>query len=268
MRTTLIFVLTLAAAGPALAMPRTKGPDHVGRIYHYVRSNLDGSEPEAIRVFRASPTRLEVNKSVSRCTNAAYVTAELDLERGEARSLVGGRLTRAGTQQAFGWLTLEKDGPGVEGRVETDTGVLSSRVDAPDRPRVLFDFDLADLSARTQRLADPKAGFSFGLPLIWLGDDPAKFLTYLGRADATFEREESHLGRRALRFAMAGPAFGGKPGVLWLDADQGFVVGAEWPMPNHAEYRDFKLALQRVDEGGEPAWTAVLADHWKGCAPR
>lgn len=74
-------LVLLALAGCAHP-PAPAGADRIGRIYSYVRSNRDGSEAEQIHVFRASRTRIEVTKMRERCTNAAFVTAELDLARG------------------------------------------------------------------------------------------------------------------------------------------------------------------------------------------
>jgi hypothetical protein len=53
--------LTLLAFILALAPPAIF-PDHVGRLYSYVRSNSDGSEAERVYVYRASRTRIEVAK--------------------------------------------------------------------------------------------------------------------------------------------------------------------------------------------------------------
>lgn len=51
----------------------------VGRsIYHYVRTNRDGSEPEHVVQYRPTRTEIAVYKWVEKCTTAAYVTAETD----------------------------------------------------------------------------------------------------------------------------------------------------------------------------------------------
>jgi hypothetical protein len=160
-------------------------------------------------------------------------------------------------------------------------------VAAPDQPWMLYDFDLADLTNLLPYRQDPKADFSFGMALVWPpekpGDDPTKLLTYLGRADAHFDGEGSWRGRPAYRFTVGGPAFNGgeEPiqiddappmawktgGSLWLDRTHGYVVAALWSIPNHPGYKDYKLVLDAIDDGGEPAWTALMADHWKGCPP-
>jgi hypothetical protein len=233
-----------------------------GPIYSYVRSNRDGSEAEAIHVYRPRADYVEVTKMRERCTNAAFVTATLD--GGEAVRLTGGRLRPGATHEDFAELVL-RDGR-IEARLTAPTGELRQSVAVADRPWHLYDFDWASLSASPPAEALARRDFSFGVALIWLGEDPADFLRYLGRADARFVREELREGRRALRYELGGPAFaGGLGGPLWLDSSKGFVVGAELGRPNHAEYRDFKLRLTGVSRGAA-AWKRLLTAHFEGCA--
>lgn len=267
----------MLAALPAVAEPvptwgaagwRHDGArDRVGRIYHYLRTNTDGSEPERVRVFRRSATDLAVNKAVSPCTNAAYVTATLDLTSGEARTLTGGRLTREGTQDAFAFLTVDEASPRLSARIQLPGQTLEGGADIDERPRILFDFDLADLTVLAPHLIDPKKGFSFGLPLLWPPAMP-DFLQDKGRLDAVFAGEETHNGRRALRFTVTGEAFAGKPGTLWLDAAEGHVLEASFPLPNHDNYDDFRLVLEKVEDVGEDGWRRLLMSHWQGCPAR
>jgi len=257
-----LFVLTaLAAAQPAAA------EDRIGRIYHYLRTNTDGSEPERVRVYRDSLTRLAVNKEVSLCTNAAYVTAELDLEAGEARRLTGGRLTREGTQAAFGTLTVHPDSQRIEAQFEPQPGQrFADSLDVRGRPRVVYDFDLSDLTVLLARRADHRVDFSFGLPLIWF-TAPDDFLKDLGPAEATWEADVAWNGQAAHRFRVTAPGFGGKPGTLWVSAAEGHILAAEFPAPNHDNYRDFRLVLEKVEDAGAEGWRRLLMSHWEGCPP-
>lgn len=265
--------LCLALAIPAVASAQESwgggwrhdpARDRVGRIYSYLRTNADGSEPERVRVFRRTATDIGVEKEASPCTNAAYVTAVLDLEAGEARSITGGRLTRQGTQAPFAYLTIDPASPRMSAHVELPDQTLDDVTDAVARPRVLYDFDLADLTVLVPHLTDPRKGFSFGLPLLWPPAIP-DFLQYRGRLDAAFEAEEIHNGARAWRFRVTGPPFGDRPGTLWLDAAEGHVLEADFPIPNHDNYTDFKLVLEGVEDTGEPGWQALLMRHWAGC---
>ncbi|HYI48691.1 MAG TPA: hypothetical protein VEX35_09520 [Allosphingosinicella sp.] len=259
--------LALGLALLALEQPAA-GRDYVGRIYSYVRSNSDGSEAERVYVYRASRTRIEVAKMRTRCRNAAFVTAELDLVRGEATRLVAGRLRPGAGHEEFGLLTYDQTARRVDAVVTLPQGILRDSVAVPDRPWHLYDYDLASLTVTAQYRPDRRADFSFGLPLVLVGADMSDFLTYLGRADARFVRTERHGGRRAHRFQVGGPAFGARGGPIWFDAAGGHIIEARWGIPNHAEYRDFRLQLRGVSDGGARAWRRLLTRHFENCPAR
>lgn len=262
--------LPLGLIAGLMAAPALAADPPVGRILSYTRSNIDGSDAETIHVFRQGATQVAVNKRLAPCTTAALVTAELDLKTGQARRLTAGRLNRQGGQDAFGdivhdplarRLDLAISPPGAPPGM-----VVRATVATPDSPWMLYDFDLADLTSLLPARPDPKADFSFGMALLWPEGDPAKALTYPGRMDARFVGAETWRGRAAWRFEAGGPAFpGGVGGPLWLDQADGHVLAAEWSRPNHPGYRDFKLVLDRVSDGGQAEWTALMLSHWAGC---
>ena len=64
-------------------------------------------------------------------------------------------------------------------------------------------------------------------------------------------------GRRALRFEAGGPAFGARGGPIWFDAAEGHILEASWGIPNHSEYRDFRLRLTGVSDGGAGGMAAA-----------
>lgn len=258
MRRTAAMLALLIAAGCA---HERSGRGEGGPTYSYVRSNRDGSEAETIYVHRPRPGHVEVAKMRDRCTNAAFVTATM--AGGEAVRLTGGRLRPGATHEDFAEL-LFRDGR-IEARLAGPEGELRDSVAVADRPWHLYDFDLASLTASPPAEAAARRDFSFGVALVWLGEDPAEFLRYLGRADARFVREERREGRRTLRYEIGGPAFeGALGGTLWLDARERFVVAAELGRPNHAEYRDFKLRLTGTSRGAAE-WKRLLTAHFEGC---
>jgi hypothetical protein len=265
-----LLAVTLAAmaALPAAAVTPGYTPlsaaDPVGRIYDYTRSNRDGSLPEHIVIYRKSVTEVAVFKAIEACTVAAYVTSELNPETLEATTLYAGKLTREGTQRVFGRMDLEPATRVITAKIELPGNTLSDTTTAPDTPWHLFDYDLATLTVTLPHRVDPTADFNFGMALVKT-DDMSDFLTYLGRSDVHYVGEEDHNGILTRRYEVAGPAFGSKGGPLWLDAKDGHIVDAEFGIPNHAEYADFKLKLNRVSDGGEAEWNSLLRAHYTGC---
>lgn len=240
------------------------GADHIGRIYTYVRSDRDGAEAETIHVFRESRTHIGVAKMRGRCNNAAWVTADLDLERGYATRLGGGRLRPDAQREEFAVLTYDAAAQRLDGRVDTPNGPILLTLNVADTPWHIFDFDLASLTITAQYRRNRRANFSFGMPLLW-PDSGGNPLRYLGRADLRFVRAERHNGRRALRFEAGGTAFGTRGGPIWFDARDGHIVEASWGIPNHSEHRDFRLRLTRVSDGGAAEWRRLLTAHFEGC---
>ena len=254
----------LAGCATAGADP---APDRIGRIYTYVRSDRDGSLPETIRVYRAERDRVEVSKMRGRCTNAAYVTAVLDLDAGYATRLGGGRLLPNAGREEFAVLTYDPEARRLDGRIETPDGPLVLTRAVPDQPWHIYDFDLASLTITAQYRPQPRRDFSFGVPLVWPDGGREGLLRYLGRADLRFAGEEMHEGRRALRFEAGGPAFGTRGGPIWFDAAEGHILEASWGIPNHSEHRDFRLRLTQVSDGGADEWRRLLSAHWENCPP-
>ena len=225
-------------------------------VLHYLRTNSDGSEPERVVVHVVSPTQIEVFKAKSRCTNAAYVTAELDWS-GQARHLVGGRLTRELTQEPLAW--LDDEGGVLVARLGERGAEPQFRV--PVGPRwVQYDFDFSDLIAARPEAVREGRRLSFDLPLIFASDDGFEFRNLGNLALDYVGREGDVQSYRAV-----GPALGGQTGEFRFRAADGLLLEARMPIPNHAEYRDFRLRLTK-EESGADAWRAVLADHWRGCA--
>lgn len=248
----------------AACQPPVTRPEPIGRIYHYLRTNQDGTEAESVSVYRLSRTSIEVFKRREHCTSSALVTAELDSSLQQTLRLVGGRLQPENRRQSIAFMTWDSSAKMIRANVDLPDFKASDSVSVPDVPWHLFDFDLASLTV-AHRAAD-RSNFSFGVPLVLVRSDPGSFLQYLGRADAEFVAVEDHAGRPAVRYEVSGPAFGEKGGPIWFDRDEGHILEARWGVPNHAEYRDFLLKLISIDDGGPAKWDAILRGQFTGCS--
>ena len=249
--------LCFGACAAVPAPPQTSPT--IGRLYAYVRSNQDGTRPENIYVYRAGAAQLEVGKMVARCTDAAFVTADLDLARRQPLSLVGGRLARNGEQTPFAWLTYDRTSHRLHAQVPSAD--IDRYVSLDGEPWTIYDFDLADITALNAGRAPAPADFDLAVALIWPGQGSRDPFRNLGRAYFRYAGVEPRLEREALRFE----ASGGLNGQLWLDAREGHVLEARFAEPNHVEYRDFRLVLERVEDNAAARWAAVRAAHWADC---
>jgi hypothetical protein len=252
-----LFALAGCASAPA--------PSSVDNpIYHYVRSNSDGTEPEHVVHYRPSRHEIAVYKWVEKCTTAAYVTAEMDDTVREGRLFVAGKVALDGSQDRFGTLALDPAAAALVVDITPPGGQrIQMRHALRSRPFLIYDFDFADLNAFLQEHR-PRSGFVYELPVIWPGDR-SLFRDY-GRLSSQFAGEEDHLGRRTRRFDLSVDGPTQSTGTLWIDSQRGFIVEASLGLPNHQEYRDFRLKLDRVESGGRAAWDALTRSQYAGCS--
>lgn len=274
------FVLVAAAGAGAVSLvapakansPWTyhEADDEIGRIYYYERTNTDGSMDERITVFRRDATRIEVYKENGVCRRAALVTAELDLETLSAPAITGGSLQPDARHIEFAFLELNPETGMVDLLVQLPDMEIRKDVQIETANWTLFDFDLASFTVATPHLDNPQDGFGFGMALLWADPSVADPLFWLGELTAEHVGNGEHLGVIADEYRLTGSAFEhelstGDEGRLWLDSEDGHVVDAVMPVPNHPGYTDFRLRLLSVSDGGEAEWTALLRSHFEGC---
>lgn len=232
-------------------------------ILHYFRSNIDGSKPEHVVHYRPSRREIAVYKWVSKCTTSAYVTAVMDERIQEGTLFVAGKVARDGSQARFGTLTLNSTDSTLFADVTPPGGPRIQESHAlKSRPFLLYDFDFADLNSFLQEHR-PRKDFSFELPVIWPGEHGV--FRDLGTLRAAFVGEEEHLGRKTIRFYLTVSGATPSMGTLWIDAKGGHIVEARLGLPNHQEYRDFRLTLEKAEGGRKEAWDALTASQYADC---
>jgi hypothetical protein len=240
--------------------------DKVGRIYHYVRSNVDGSNPEDLYVFRKRVDQIQTYRSRQKCLEPDIDTADVNLEGGHATKIVRARLNKKGVAEEYASLDYNSALKELRARIEVRDGEpATASIKISGDEWHLYDLDLTTLNTTAPRKENLRAGFSFGLPLMIADADRAEFLVALGEAEAEYRGEEQRLGRATLRFSLGGPALGSYGGNLWLDAREGHIVDVETGFPNHPDYADFKLALRDVKDASAAEWAELLRKHFDGC---
>jgi len=244
--------------------------DRIGRIYYYERSNTDGTLDERITIFRRSATEVAVYKENGLCRRAALVTATLDLDTLTAPVITGGQLQPNAQHFDFAFLERNEETGQVDMLVQLPDMEIRNEAQIQYPNWTLFDFDLASFTVATPHLDNPQAGFEFGMALLWADPSAPDPFYWMGDVSAEFEGQAQHLGVTSLEYRLTGSAFEielstGEEGRLWLDAEDGHVVDAVMPVPNHPGYTDFRLRLLDISDGGEAEWAALLTAHFEGC---
>ena len=267
---TALMIMGVGCASAQSTWEYSSEGDHIGRIYYYERSNLDGSLDERITMFRRSVDEIEVYKENGFCRNAALVTAELDFETFSADVITGGQLLPEAEVVQFAFLSWDKPQQQLNIRVQMPDVEIRDEAPILHPTWHLYDFDLASLTVMTPHLSEPHAGFSFGMALVWADASTTDPLTWMGDINADYVGSEMHEGEGVDVYILEGSALDGErstgaEGRLLLDPDDGHIVDAILPVPSHPGYTDFRLRLLNVSDGGVEEWESLLRAHYEGC---
>ena len=236
------------ALAQASAFSREAGaPVAAGTVWHYEKSNRDGSDAWHFALYFASPSRVEVLKWLPG-EDLVEVHADLDLARAMPVHMQQWNLVKGERQP-----TLSADASpkasrltvhfAKGGTVELDGGAL---------PLHVWGFDLASLAPLLPMLRHPEQGFRLSLvdpnrpgrqgePALV---DEARF-EYLGQRDWQ--------GRPTHQYRIAGPVFDGKTGLL-VSSLQGQLLHAEHAIPTSTDWTDWRLSFVRAERLNGNQW--------------
>lgn len=247
---------------PASLFEYDPSRDAIGRIYYYERSNRDGSMPVRVTVYRQSSDTVLVYKESALCEQAGHVTGYMDMQTGQALSLIGGQLLPGAEYRDFAWTEYHPDAETAHLRVDLGDIQIDHTEPLPgDGPWMSYGFDLSGLTITTPHLADPEGMFAMDVSVLWPPDAPERPFHQLGETVFEFDGTAEIHGQTARRYDVTG----GLTGTLWLDYSQGHILAADFDQPNHPGYTDFRMDLVGISDGGLDEWTALLEAHFEGC---
>jgi hypothetical protein len=248
--TTLLTALLLLCALPAVAQLAALEFDPakvpVATVFHFGKSQLDGSHSTKISVYMASPERIEALKWDEGGSEATLVIADMDWPRFSVRRFEGWRLVRGAAPERRA--TLEATGDRLT------MSLMAEPITLSHWPWHAYDFDFTSLNLTLPHLAEPRGTFSF-----WRTDfiyeDPPK-VAELGEVTLRFEETERRAGRKVHRYSISGPGLQDQRGTWWADARSGLLVEYELPVGDEPGYRDVRMSLQSSHRLDAAQWEA------------
>lgn len=158
-----VLLITVSIAAAQTPVFRFR-PDRVavGTVYHYVKTNVDGTQPENISTYIVTRDRIESFKYHEKGTRAGLVIADMDWQNFMAKKLESWQVFAKDDRKLFATLTYDAANQSVvvsipAAKPEPET-VKIERL-----PFHLYNFDLASLNVAFPHLADPKKSFTVGI---------------------------------------------------------------------------------------------------------
>jgi hypothetical protein len=250
LRTTLLAALLMLCASPAIAQLSALryDPDRVAveRVFHFVKSNRDGSHEARISVFMPTTDRIESLKWDVGGSEATLVQAHMDWSRFSVRQFQGWRLVRGAAPEKR--VTLDVVGD------QLSMSLMKEPVTLTQWPWHSYDFDFTSLSVVMPHLLKPEKNFSFWRTDFVYTEPPA--VAELGEVTLTFERGDRRLGHAARRYTLGGPGLQGVRGTWWSDVRTGLLLEFELPFGDEPGYHDVRMRLDSSRKLSAAEWEA------------
>jgi hypothetical protein len=227
----------------------------VGTVYHYVKTNVDGTQPEQISLYIATRDRIESYKFHPKGTRAGLVTAEMDWKNFVPTKLASRQVFATGERKLFATLTLDPVGKNITVSIPTAKPEPET-VKVDSMPFHLYNFDLASLNVTLPHLADPKKAFTVGIVDPTFKPEP--LVAYKGELTVTYEKDEQRNGVETRRYAAAGNGIGGK-GTIWVNKKLGHIEDMEFDVANNPDWKTFKLKLTKTEKMTPDQWQQFIA---------
>lgn len=221
-------------------------------VYHYIRSNGDGSLPENVVIRMASPRQIETFKYVKPGTASAFVTCTMEADLSGPQSVRSWRLS-GNDKKLIATIDASRKGGFARVRV-LPTGEPEESVLLPPHGWHIFNMDLGSLMTSLAATKKNAVRFSFIEPNFTA---VTPVMTDTGPVTAIKVGWDRRNGRRCQKWELTGGALKTRRGYVWM-SDSGVMVAAALPIPNHQGYRDFAMTLVSESSMTSQQWGSFV----------
>ena len=255
----ILLMMQLAPAVGDFQFERADVP--VGNVYHYRKSNIDGTSASNVMLYIATADRIESLKWTDGRDAASLVTADIDWERFSAGAMRNWRLRPDAEPELRGRLDAGPDASAYRYAF----GPIKGETSLSEFPWHSYDFDFSSLNVTLRFLTDPTAGFSFHVADAIPEGDSWVFGP-VGKVNARYVGEARRHGEACNVYAVDGPGLDNRGGSIWVSRAGGHIVDLEIDLPDEDKYRNNKLQLLSVDKVSAEDWQRTVRTVWRVAA--
>ena len=255
MFTTLLLALLplqdATAAEPTGVQPdfegyRYQGALPVGRVYHYRKSNIDGTHASRVDLYMSSEKRIEAFKYSAGSSEGTLVIADMDWKTFSVGHFETAKVHANGERAFVGELNVKGD------TLHGKFGGGSFKLEVEQFPWHNYDFDFASLNVTFRHLADPEG-------VVWFGiiDRPVggAGLANRGMVELAYLGEEEREKQLCRHYWIDGPGLYERGGDIWVrKGDDPVIVDYEIDLPDERPYKSGKMTLLGTEEMSAEAW--------------
>jgi hypothetical protein len=225
----------------------------VGTVYHYVKTNIDGTHPEQISIYVAARDRIESFKYHTKGERAGLVIATMDWANFSVRRLESWQVFAGDEKKLFATLTYADGETTVS---IPSTGKPDEKTKINHLPFHVYNFDLASLNFAFRHLVNPRATLTIGIADPTFKESP--LFAYKGEAEVKYVGEESRNGAPCRKYKIDGPGLANRGGFIWVNKAKEHIEDMEIALPDNPDWQTFKFLLKRTEQMTPGAWAAFI----------
>ena len=227
-----------------------------GVVYHYLKTNIDGTNPEHISIRFAAKDRIESFKFHPRGTRAALVIATMDWSIFSAKSLESWQVYKDKDKvlaASLVYLPASREVAVTLPFMNRPT----ENVAIPFLPFHVYNFDFASLNFAFPHLINPRKPFRIGVSDPTFSEQGPAF-RYRGEVEVVYLGEEQRDGQLCRKYRIDGPGLENRGGFIWVSRRTGYFQDAEIQLADNPDWQTFKFKLQKVDRMNEAQWESFM----------
>ncbi|HVO63092.1 MAG TPA: hypothetical protein VMT53_19335 [Terriglobales bacterium] len=238
-----------------------------GLVYHYIKSNLDGSNATRVAIYVQSPTHVEVLKIYPGVPYAFNVTADMDWTRFEPDHYMQWLIHRDGSRELQMSLEEQPDGRSLRLKAAGDAPVPATVMEIPigDHPAHIYSFDFISLNFALRHLSNPEGQFQVGI----VAPDPKEpKLVYKGLATVQYLKDEPRHQVSCRVYRVSGPGLDNTEGKIWVNKKAAHIEDMEFSLPDVPAWdapgwNSFKFELKSMEPMDDFRWNQWMLDQAK-----
>ncbi len=238
----------------------TSKKSFTGIVLHYVKTNVDGTQPEFVSQYFADGDTMESFKFHKGNFPAALVKAKMDWTTFSAAALYSHRINSKTERPLFA--TIIFDGTRRLAEVSIPTMKPEKETFAIAKfPVHIYNFDLGSLNFALPHLVNPKGSFTIGIADPTFRDN-APMAEYKGEVVVRFVAEELRNGSLSRKYAIDGPGLKNRGGHIWVNKQKNWIEDIEIDMPDNPEWKTFKFKLIKAEQMTRLQWEKFILDQF------
>lgn len=212
-----------------------------GAVYHYMKSNIDGSYPARIFIYIKDNDHLEVLKFEEHGMDAALVKAHMDWETFSSDQLKSWVLTPNG-EYTITW---------QERKDIVRVGHYSVHI---------YNFDFISLNYILRYWKDPEGEVRIGILQPNFDPNPETMMKYEGTVLIKYVRNEVRNGQSCRTYIIGGEGLKNHNGVMWVNTEKRIIQEIKIPIPDNPDWESFKFRFISSEHMDPRQWTEFTED--------